>query len=566
MKLYEYVIRVKDQFSDKFQKLSAAAGTSESKVEGVRKKLDETSGSANVLNNTLRSLGRTIATVFAASAIFSFGASIVKAGADMEQTRVSFETMIGSASRAGELIGNIKDMALSTTFDNAELFKSSELLLSFGVSADKIMPTLQALGDVSMGNKQKLASMTLAFAQMSSTGKLMGQDLLQMINAGFNPLQEMSRTTGHSMEYLKDQMARGAISAQMVEEAFRSATGPGGMFYKMLEKQSKTLAGQWATLLGIINNFKIEIGLAIQPALKAMVSFAISVLENRELLKQVASVIGQVTYGVGVLGAAYLAYHGVAKMVVAVQTLQYMWMMRHVIAQTLLSSSTTILAGAAARLNAIWLANPVGVVIAAIVALVGVMVWAYNKFDWFRGGVWGLWEAFKEVFSAIGDVAKNILGGVMDMVVGLFDWDTDKMKAGFGKMTKGLLAANPIGFAATYGKDIASAAVKGFEEGKKKDPLSFGAMFGMGGSTDDLASASGGSGSDEFGAGADLSDGIDSIAGGGGRVMNVTVNVGKFMEKIEIHSTVAEAADEIEAKIREVFVRVINGGIYSATQ
>src|SRR5690606_17492568 len=143
----------------------------------------------------------------------------------------------------------------------------------------------------------------------------------------------------------------------------------------------------------------------------------------------------------------------VAKMVVAVQTLQYMWMMRHVIAQSLLSSSTTILAGAAARLNAIWLANPAGVVIAAIVALVGVMVWAYNKFDWFRGGVWGLWEAFKEVFSAIGDVAKNILGGVMDMVIGLFDWDTDKMKAGFGKMTKGLLAANPVGFAATYGKD-----------------------------------------------------------------------------------------------------------------
>lgn len=566
MKLYEYVIRVKDQFSDKFQKLSAAAGTSESKVEGVRKKLDETSGSANVLNNTLRSLGRTIATVFAASAIFSFGASVVKAGADMEQTRVSFETMIGSASRAGELIGNIKDMALSTPFENSELFKSSELLLSFGVSADKIMPTLQALGDVSMGNKQKLASMTLAFAQMSSTGKLMGQDLLQMINAGFNPLQEMSRTTGHSMEYLKDQMAKGAISAGMVEEAFRSATGPGGMFFQMMEKQSKTQAGMWATLIGHVNEYKERLGLAIQPAIKLMLAFAISILENKEQLKSIASVIGQVAYGVGVLGAAYLAYHAAAKMVVAVQVLQYMWMMRQTIAQSILHYSTKGLVGMVHALKAAWLSNPIGWVVAGLLVLAGTVVYLYNKFDWFRGGVWGLWEAFKEVFSAIGDVAKNILGGVMDMVIGLFDWDTDKMKAGFGKMTKGLLAADPIGFAATYGKDIASAAVRGFEEGKKKDPLSFGAMFGMGGAADDLAGASGGSGSDEFGAGADLSDGIDSIAGGGGRVMNVTVNVGKFMDKIEIHSTVAEAADEIEAKIREVFVRVINGGIYSATQ
>ena len=77
------------------------------------------------------------------------------------------------------------------------------------------MPMLRAIGDISMGDTQKLQSLTLAFAQMSSTGKLMGQDLLQMINAGFNPLSVISEKTGKSIGVLKDEMSKGAISAKM---------------------------------------------------------------------------------------------------------------------------------------------------------------------------------------------------------------------------------------------------------------------------------------------------------------------------------------------------------------
>ena len=116
--------------------------------------------------------------------------------------------------------------------------------MSFGMSAEEAQKRMKQLGDISQGDAEKFKSLTLAFAQMSSTGKLTGQDLMQMINAGFNPLEEISRKTGKSIGELKDEMSKGAISADMVAEAFASATSEGGRFYGSMEAQSKTFSGQ----------------------------------------------------------------------------------------------------------------------------------------------------------------------------------------------------------------------------------------------------------------------------------------------------------------------------------
>lgn len=92
-------------------------------------------------------------------------------------------------------------------------------MLGFGIESDKVMGYLKALGDISMGDSERFQSLALAFSQMSATGKLMGQDLLQMINAGFNPLKVISEETGKSIGELKDEMSQGKISAEMVQKA-----------------------------------------------------------------------------------------------------------------------------------------------------------------------------------------------------------------------------------------------------------------------------------------------------------------------------------------------------------
>lgn len=114
---------------------------------------------------------------------------------------------------------------------------------------DKDITHIKNAGRCSGGNQEKLNSMTLAFGQMSSTGRLMGQDLNQMINAGFNPLQTISENTGISMGRLKDQMEDGQISLKMVEEAFKLATGTGGRFNGMMEKVSQSARGRLSTAM-----------------------------------------------------------------------------------------------------------------------------------------------------------------------------------------------------------------------------------------------------------------------------------------------------------------------------
>lgn len=183
----------------------------------------------------------------------------VKYNSQMEQYYTSFETMLGSAEKAQDMVGKLKKFAAETPFEMSDIAKGTQTLLSFGISADKVMPTIKMLGDVSQGNKEKFDSLTLAFSQIQSTGKLMGQDLLQLINAGFNPLTIISQKTGKSMAQLKKEMADGSISADMVADAFKTATEKGGLFYNAMEKQSKTFNGQLSTLKDNAKSFLGEI-------------------------------------------------------------------------------------------------------------------------------------------------------------------------------------------------------------------------------------------------------------------------------------------------------------------
>lgn len=201
----------------------------------------------------------------------AFGAAVlsgVKYNSQMEQYITSFGTMLGSAEEATKLVNNLKEMGAKTPFETSDLAKASQTLLAFGTSAEDLLPTLQMLGDVSQGNKERFDSLTLAFAQVGSAGKLSGQDLLQFVNAGFNPLNEISKMTGESMAELKERMSAGGVSAEEVAEAFKHATSEGGQFYRATEAQSQTFNGQMSTLKDNAMSFIGELTQGVTNTLK----------------------------------------------------------------------------------------------------------------------------------------------------------------------------------------------------------------------------------------------------------------------------------------------------------
>ncbi len=180
----------------------------------------------------------------------------VEYNAQMESYTASFTTMLGDQAKAQKLVTDLKKEAAATPFGMQDLASAMQTLMGFGMSAADAQKHMKELGDISQGDSERFKSLTLAFAQASSAGKLTGQDLLQIINAGFNPLEEISRKTGKSIGELKQEMEQGGISAAMLADAFASATSEGGRFYGSMEAQSKTFYGQMSTLDDNVSSLK----------------------------------------------------------------------------------------------------------------------------------------------------------------------------------------------------------------------------------------------------------------------------------------------------------------------
>ena len=261
--------------------------------KAVKELADEAKTTAPEMESAFTRVGQVIAATFGTTALLGFARSIIQVRADMQGLEASFTTLLGSGQKAKAMLSELTRFGAETPMDLSDLARASQLMLSFGVEGEKIVPIIKQLGDISGGSGEKMQSLALAFGQISSTGRLMGQDLNQMINAGFNPLAEISRTTGRSMAELKQDMEAGAISIDLVEGALKSATSAGGLFFGNLDAQSKTLRGQLGALSDAYEQMLNGIGQQTEGAIGAGISLATKAIENWETLAR--AIFGVVT-------------------------------------------------------------------------------------------------------------------------------------------------------------------------------------------------------------------------------------------------------------------------------
>lgn len=248
------------------------------------------------MDEMLKKVGKGFASIVSIGAFAQLAKQIVAVRGEIQSLEVAFNTLTGSAEVGGKLLADIRQFAVSTPMQMNDLAKGAQTLLAFNTAAEDVMPILKAIGDISMGDAAKFQSLTLAFSQMSAAGKLMGQDRMQMINAGFNPLSVIAEKTGKSLGELNDEMSKGAISAEMVKQAFMDATSEGGKFYGMLESQSHTLNGAISNLQGAIQDTFNSIGEASEGAIAGAVDVVTKLVKNYEELGSVLMGIVS-TYG-----------------------------------------------------------------------------------------------------------------------------------------------------------------------------------------------------------------------------------------------------------------------------
>lgn len=172
----------------------------------------------------------------------------VKYNATIEQYQTSFEVMTGSAEEAAKIVQRLTQIGAQTPFEMTGLAETTQLLMNYGFTADEAMDRMMMLGDISQGSADKMNRIATAYGQMSSAGKVQLEDIKQMIEAGFNPLQEISQTTGESMESLYDRISKGTISVDEITASMQRSTSEGGKYFQSMAKQSQTVSGQLSTL------------------------------------------------------------------------------------------------------------------------------------------------------------------------------------------------------------------------------------------------------------------------------------------------------------------------------
>ena len=518
--------------------------------------------------------------------LISAGVGAVTAiGAQAEQTSVAFTTLVGSEEKAAGILKEINDFAAKTPYGNLDLTDNAKTMLNFGVQADKVNGYLRQLGDIAAGDKNKLGSLSLVFGQVASAGKMSGQDLLQFINAGFNPLKELEKMTGKTYAELQDMMSKGQIGFDAVAAAINHATSEGGAFAGMSDKLSQTVSGKFSTLVGNVQQAAVDMFNEIKPIVNDIMDLFLAIVPPiasaiRGIFSIIAGVIGFIVNWktelgllAGVVAVGTIAFNAHAIAIGAVAAIQ-----------GVVTIATNAWTSAQWLLNAALNANPIGIVITVIAALVAAVVYCWNKFAGFRAFILTMWNTMKGFGNIIKeyviDRLKTLLSGIGkigEAFAKLFNGDfkgawssaVDGVKdiTGITSAEKALKSTKQLagGVAAEYEKNYRIESQKQQQKDTKKEAAI--ATPGTKGSSEEVVfnAASGGKsgkgGKGNSGKGGKGNKTAEALATGGTRNTSITMNISKFFDNIYV--TMADRTDT--AELERIVLQSMNRALAIAT-
>lgn len=345
----------------------------------------------------------------------------VKYNATMESYLANLTTLLGgNQQEAQKLLDTLKEMANTTPYEATDLVKATQKMMAFGISADDSLKYLNMLGDIAMGDANKMDSLTLAFSQISASGRASMEDINQMIDQGFNPLTIIAQKTGESMADLRDRVSEGGVSFEEIAGAFETATSEGGTFYQSMDKASQTTEGKISTLK---DGFNTALG-SMTESLLPFVTEAVNGLTKvanwfanlDENGKRTVLTIAGIAMAIGPVTMAITKLIDTGSNIKKIIKLMKDWQLATKL-QTVATKAMSIAQGA---LNAVMNMNPISLIIIAIVALIAIIVVLWNKCEWFREGVMTVINAIWGAIQSVGSFIMGVFQNVFNFVSGIF--------------------------------------------------------------------------------------------------------------------------------------------------
>ena len=424
-KEYDESTKAQDANAKSLSQLAVQMNNAQADVNKTTKEIKNLGNESDKLNDGFTVLKGTMANLAsqAISKVVDGFKGLVSGAVDyqksMEYYTTSFTVMTGSADKAGETVKKLADIGATTPFDMPQLADATSLLMNFGFSADDAVDSMMMLGDISQGNADKLNTIARAYGKMNSAQKVTLENINMMIDAGFNPLQEISEKTGESMESLYDRVSKGKMSVDEITESMKRSTSEGGKYFQSMDAQSQTLDGRLSTLSDTVNS---KLGEALQPILQKAADEWIpnitNAIDNMDM-DSVVSVIDDIVSGVGDL-FGFIMDHGdtIISLVAGIGAAMVTWKVASMIngvvtaikAFKVANEGATI---AQALLNGVMMANPIMLVATLLAGLIVTIITLWNTNEGFRNAVINVWNAFKDTvgnaITAVGGFIGNLI-------------------------------------------------------------------------------------------------------------------------------------------------------------
>lgn len=400
---------------------------SSKQVDNLSKKMGDAGVVTKSLNNGFTVLKGTMANLAsqAISKVVDGFKELVGGAVDyqksMEYYTTSFTVMTGSADKASDTVKKLADIGATTPFDMPQLADATSLLMNFGFSADDAVDSMMMLGDISQGNADKLNTIARAYGKMNSAQKVSLESINMMIDAGFNPLQEISEKTGESMQSLYDRVSKGKMSVDEITESMKRSTAEGGKYFQSMDAQSQTLDGRLSTLSDTVNS---KLGEALQPILQKAADEWIPNITNaidNMNVDSFVSAINDIISGVKNL-FGFIMGNGdtIISLVAGIGTAMLTWNVASMINGVVTAVKAFQAANegatvAQALLNGVMNANPIMLVVTLLAGLVATIITLWNTNEGFREAVTNVWNAFK-------DTVGNVITSVGGFIGNLISW------------------------------------------------------------------------------------------------------------------------------------------------
>lgn len=438
-------------------------------VDDLSKKMGDADGASKNLNGGFTVLKGTMANLAsqAISKVVDGFKSLVGGAVDyqksMEYYTTSFTVMTGSADKASETVKKLADIGAKTPFDMPQLADATSLLMNFGFNADDAVDSMMMLGDISQGSADKLDSISRAYGKMSSAQKVSLEDINMMIDAGFNPLQEISEHTGESMQSLYDRISKGKMSVDEITESMKRSTSEGGKYFQSMDAQSQTLDGRLSTLSDTVNS---KLGEALQPILQKAADEWLPNITNaidNMNIDSVVSVIDNLISGVGNL-FGFIMNNGdtIISLVAGIGTAMMVWNVASMINGVVSAVKAFQVANegasvAQALLNGVMNANPIMLVVTLLAGLIATIITLWNTNEGFRNAVISVWNAFKDT---VGNVITSV-GGFIGNLISWFQALPGRIGAFLGNVISNVQnwASNMVSRASEAGSNFVNRVV-----------------------------------------------------------------------------------------------------------